>query len=44
MKDKDTPEKLLQKCANNLIREIAIWKHLQKFGGGMILSGRTDVT
>lgn len=33
MNDKDTPEQKIQKCVNNMIREIAIWKHLQGFGG-----------
>lgn len=33
MRNMDTPEQNIKKCANNIVREIAAWKHLQEFGG-----------
>lgn len=33
MRNMDTPEQKIRKCVNNMIREIATWKHLQGFGG-----------
>lgn len=33
MKNMDDPGQKIRKCINNIVREIAVWKHLQEFGG-----------
>lgn len=29
---KETPEQIISKCVNNIVREIASWKYIQKYG------------
>lgn len=31
-KMKETPEQIISKCVNNIVREIASWKYIQKYG------------
>ena len=28
----ETPEQIISKCVNNIVREIASWKYIQKYG------------
>ena len=35
---KETPEQIISKCVNNIVREIASWKYIQKYGCNMNLT------